>query len=366
MQGTLPVSIYFMPEWWDRYFHHDHPRPPRISRKELEIMYLGRQRFLFNSFAEFGIGQESPSLEGGQISTLIRYGFDLVPALLGVTLELKDAWGFYPRFKALSEIRDLKPIDIARHPEGEWLQQEKTRLESLYGECRREIDIGSACNNAFRIIGEDLYLRLAEDPAAITHLFDIVIETEEKLYGFLSGLFGPIDPVPISNCNVYIMGPRRYEELVLPYDARQNRFHAAMTGGTPRAALHHCDVPVDDFIPAYSRLPGLHSLQASLESNIAGVKQRMPHCLFSALINPMLLRGPMEGLERKLRDAFSQGVDDLAMWNIDQQIDPFSMGQILEAIRRISSDYGREAVFTALPLCWEELEWAHLRYGGTS
>jgi hypothetical protein len=364
MQDQLPVSLYFMPEWWDCHYHRDHPRPQTVSQAGLESMYLGRQKFLFTCLGEFQIGQEQPSRAGGQIATLIRYGFDLVPALLGVTLDRKDAWGFYPRFKALSDVRDLKPVDIARHPEGDWLQREKARLESLYGECRREIDIGSVCNNAFRIIGEELYLGVAEDPSAIAGLFDVVIETEEMLYRFLCELFGPIDPVPISNCNVHLMGPRHYEELVLPYDARQNRFHALMTGSPPRAALHHCDVPVDDFLAAYSRLPGLCSLQASLQSNITAAKRLLPDCLFSALISPTLVCGSMPALEEKLRSAFSQGVDDLAVWNVDQRVTLPVMTTLLAAVQRISGEFGKEAVFTALPLCWEELEWAHADYAG--
>jgi hypothetical protein len=362
MQSRVPVSLYFMPEWWDLYYHHDRPRPRVASQGGLESIYLGRQRFLFEHFAGFQLGQEHPALQGGQISTVIRYGFDLVPALLGVTLDLKDAWGFNPRYRTLSAVRDLEPVDIARHPDGDWLEREKARLLSLYGECTPRIDIGSACNNAFRILGEDLYLGLAEDPSAMAGLFDVVIETEEKLYRFLSELFGPIDPVPISNCNVHLMGPGRYEELVLPYDVRQNNFHARLTGKAPRTALHHCDVPVDDYLAAYSRLPGISSLQASLQSDIAGAKQRLPQCAFSALIHPRMLRGSLPELEGTLRAAFAQGVDDFAIWNIDQQVDLPALRGVLETMQRVSTELGKEAVFSAMPLCWDELEWAHLDY----
>jgi len=358
----LPVSLYFMPEWWDRHFHARMPRAATASRPALEALYLGRQRFLFETFGVWGCGQERPALGRGQIATVIRYGFDLVPVLLGTPLDLADAWGFYPRFRTLDEVRGLQPVDIARHPEGEWLSREAATLKTRYGGCSHCIDIGSVTNNAFRILGESLYVELIAEPVAVSALFEAVLQTMEHLYAFLEGLFGGMGPVPISNCNVSLMGPRRYEDLVLPFDARQNRFAERRRGSPPRAAVHHCDVPVDAFLAAYAKLPGVASLQAAITSDIAAARQRLPQSEFSALVSPGLLAGTPDQLESHLRRAISAGAANLAFWNIDAATSITSVQSALTMIRSIGAGHGRTASFAAMPLCWEEIEWAHGRH----
>jgi hypothetical protein len=370
----IPVSIYFMPEWWDRHYHGTAPRPGSASQGALESLYLGRQRFLFEQFGGFGLGQERPRLGGGQIATVIRYGFDLVPVLLGTAVELKDAWGFYPQARPLDELRRLSPVDISRHPEADRIRREKERLESLYGTCSHCVDIGSVCNNAFRIAGEDVYAGLAGDPGAVRGLFEVILQTEEHLYRLLRELFPPMDPVPISNCNVHVMGPRLYGREVLPFDARQNRFAGALGGAAgygpamsaygaaPRAALHHCDVPADDFLECYRRLPGVASLQASFRSDIAAAKAALGGCQFSAMVGPRAVAGPPSDLGRDIERALSAGADDLPLWNVDAAIGVVRFREVLSAVRSACRACACEAEFSALPLCWEEIEWAHARY----
>ena len=352
----MPVSIYFTAEWWDRHYHERSPRPAVPSQGALEEMYLGRRRFLFEEFGSFGIGDERPAVDAGQIATVIRYGIDFVPALLGTTFDFADAWGFYPHFRTLDEIRDLKPVDIRSHPEGEWILKEKERLARLYGGASHCMDVVSVTNNAFRIIGEDFYAGLIGDPSGVEALFETIIQTMHWLYDFLVEHFGSMDPSPIGNCNVSLMGPALYERHVLPFDARQAAF--APSG---RAALHHCDVRVDDFIASYAKLP-VASMQTAIASDIGRSKHEMAGSAFSALVSPGYLREDLTGFETVLRNAADAGVDDLAMWNIDTTSDPDCLRRTFSLIESVAREHGRVARFDARPLCWEEIEWAHARY----
>jgi hypothetical protein len=358
----LPVGLYFTPEWWDLHFHCSLPRPEAVSQQALEVMYLQRLRFLFEQFGACGLGQEHPVLGPGQIATVIRHGFDLVPVLLGTQLDLADTWGFYPRFRSLEVCGDLQPVDIARTAEGEWLLAEQARLTSLYGGCSHCLDLGSAINNAFRILGQDAYVELVAEPQAMAGLLDVILATMEHLYRFLVVHFGPMDPVPISNCNVSLAGPRTYERVLLSYDAWQNRFAERLNGAPPRAGMHHCDVPVDDFLSAYAHLPGLASLQASLHSDIAAAKERFPGAAFSALVSPASLNSDLAALEEALKRALASGVDDLAVWNVDAATSPDRLREIMARVSSLAGAHRREAQFSAQPLCWEEIEWAHGRY----
>ena len=309
MIAPLPVSLYFMAEWWDRYYHVDMPRSSQPSWDAIESMYLGRLRFLYEQFGQWEIGRENPELDDGQIATVLRHGLDTLSVLLGTTLDYGNAWGFYPRFRKLEELGDLAPVDIANHPEGEWIVGEKQRLDSLYGGCTHCLDLGSVVNQAFRIVGQDIYADMISNPEEVKRLFECILQTMRWFFDFLDDVFGGMDPVPISNCNVTMMGPALYEDLVLPFDARQNRFAAERHGVVPRAAIHHCDVPLDPFVEAYAKLPGLSSIQASFTSDVAKAKRGLGGCNFSAMISPRSLNADLATFEATLEKAIADGTD---------------------------------------------------------
>lgn len=217
-------------------------------------------------------------------------------------------------------------------------------------------------NVAFRILGQDIYADLLDHPTEVQTLFEVIDQTMRTVYELLDDLFGNMDPVPISNCNVTMMGSDLYEQSILRFDARQNLYAANRRSVPPRAALHHCDVPIDSYINSYARLPGLASLQASFESDVAAVKKQIPGCAFSAMVSPRVLLGDMNIFRQKLERAVAADTDDLAIWNIDPATDPDRLQILLAIIREVCSQYGRVAKYTAMPLCWEEMEWAHARY----
>ncbi len=358
----MPVSLYWVAEWWDRHYHLSKARPAIPSQSGLEEIYLGRLRFLFEQFGDFGMGEEKPTLGPGQIATVIRYGNDLIPSLLGTRLDFGQAWGFFPRFRPIDELFDLQPVDIRNHPEGDWLAQRKQQLVQLYGGASHCVDICSAMNTAFRILGQDIYIDLLYHPTKVERLFEVILQTTQSVYELLDDLFGNMDPVPIGNCNVTMMGSELYDESVLKFDARQNLLAANRWSVPPRAALHHCDVPIDPFIASYARLPGLASLQASYESDVPAVKRQIPGCAFSAMVSPRVLLRDLNTFQQKLERAIANDIDDLAIWNIDPATDPDRLLIILSIIREVCSRHGRAAKFNAMPLCWEEMEWAHARY----
>ncbi len=80
------------------------------------------------------------------MATVLRDDYNTVIVLLGTVVEVDDAWGFYPRFRRLGELQDLQPVDIRSHPEGQWILDEKQRLDSLYGHATHCLDLGSVSN----------------------------------------------------------------------------------------------------------------------------------------------------------------------------------------------------------------------------
>ena len=359
--ASLPVSLYWTAEWWDRHFHENRPRPEVRSWSALEGLYLGRQRFLFEELGAWGVGQERPE-SGGQLATVIRHGFDLLPVLLGTELEFHDAWGFYPRFRSLDDLRDLSPIDLASSPEGLWIVREKERLERLYGASTHCLDLGSAVNNAFRVLGQDVYTEALGRPADLRAFLDVLLASMRMAYGFVRGLFGGMVPVPISNCNASLLGPRTYAEVFLPYDAAQCRFAVETGAGSPAGAVHHCDVRAEPFASAYARLPAVASVQASYESDPEALAAALPGTAFSAIVSPAALDGDRAVFRDRIRRAVSGGASDLAVWNIDALTSCDRLREVCSLIAQAAREARRAPRFSGMALCWEELEWAHGRY----
>jgi hypothetical protein len=361
----LPISLYFVCEWWDRYYHAaSRPRPERASQTALEQMYLGRQRFMFEQFGQFGIGKETPVLDAGQIATVIIYGIDPLPKLLGTRLDYDDAWGFFPHFRSLEEVADLEPVDVANTAEAEWIHKTAENFRRRYGGCSHCLDLASVTNNAFRLIGQDLYLAALAEPERLQALFDVILETMRSMYRMMVEVFGPQDPVPLANCNMHLLGPATYEKLVLPYDIKQNYFAHELSGVPPRTAVHHCDVKSDPFLTAYAKLPGLAVLQASFLSDIPAVQAALPGTEFSALVSPVLLNSDATQVCERLESVIAQDIANLAIWNIDAATTPEKLTQVFATIQKAAYSQGREAQFMDMPLCWEEMEWAHGRYRG--
>jgi hypothetical protein len=64
----------------------------------------------------------------------------------------------------------------------------------------------------------------------------------------------------------------------------------------------------------------------------------------------------------KLDRAVAAGAADLAMWNVDGSATVERLGEVFSIIAETCRVHGHEARFSAMPLCWEEIEWAHRRY----
>jgi len=358
----IPVSLYFMWEWWEKYYHIHQPRPDFPGDDALDAMYLGRQRFLYAHFSAFGLGQSQPEMDGQYVNTVIRYGFDLIPVLLGVEIETIAAGGWQTRPVDEARAWEMRPVDLRNSPEYDWLCAEIARKRARYGSVSHCIDLGSAMNNAFRIRGQESYLDLLTEPELARHLFEVITETARSVYAFLREQFPPMDPVPISNCNVTMLSPATYEEHVLPFDAEQNRFCTSLTGAPPRAAVHHCDVPADTFFTAYRQLPGLASLQAAITSDVARFKALCPESAFSAMINPQFMQEDPAVLHTHLVRALLAGADDCCLWNIDPTLTPEAVGTLLRTVEQACAEVDCLPVFSVVPFCWDEIEWAFPRY----
>ena len=84
------------------------------------------------------------------------------------------------------------------------------------------------------------------------------------------------------------------------------------------------------------------------------------------MISPRVLNRDLLEFERDLDRAIGGGTNDLAIWNVDPATDPDRLRTVLRIIDAACRQHGRQPQYEPMPLCWEEMQWAHGRYQGVA
>ena len=362
MVKDIGISIYFMWEWWEKHFHNLYPRPQIVCDEELDRLYMGRKKFLYDNFSEFGIGEEIPIMDGKYVNMVLKWGMDFIPFILGAEINCQDAGGYYAQKMNIETIKSLKPIKVADTLAGEWIIRRKEHLQKRYGSAESAMQLEGPTNISVRIRGEEFYMDLMEDEGLARHVLDVVTETISQAYVFLGKEF-EIKDLLIANCNTTLLSPQLYEEVILEYDLKLARISDMITGKANSVRMHHCDVPVDNFIDSYRKIPGINFIEASYSSNIQRVCSEMPGTGFSAMISPVdMIQKPFTRLEEELGNAVNNGADEFDVWNIDPSMDISKVIELFKLLKRCCENNGCKADFNCNPFCWDELEWAFPKY----
>lgn len=360
---SVNVSVYFMWEWWEKYFHCRSPRPLEPNDDALDGLYLLRKRFLFEQFGQFGIGEEHPEMDGNYVNMVTKYGMDLIPYLFGAQLKCQDTGGWMSRPFPKDRLMAMKPVDIADHPFGEWVLKEREKKIKRYGSAEQFLDYEGPTNIAVRMRGEAFYIDLIDDLEFARHQLDVINETIFHIFRFVARNFPVNAAFGLGNCNVIMISPRLYDEVIKPFDIAFSQESASISGKPNDLVLHHCDVKVDGFVDTYKTIPNLKSLQASHLSDITRIVQDAPAVDFLAMLNPreMAHKG-MDQLQAELDRAIRLGASELDLWNIDPSTDPARITTMFSAIKNSCAAYGKACNISVIPFCWDELEWAMPQY----
>jgi hypothetical protein len=361
--NPLFASVYCVWQWWEQHYQRQYGRPEQIDYDWLDRHYLGRQRFLFEHFGRFGIGAEKPVLNKNFLSTLLPYHTIIIPVLLGTPAAIQSEGGYCWRNLSEEQMHKIQPVDIADSPVGELIHLEYRKLKSRYGTVTPMLDLASVANNAFTMRGPEFYADLLAEKEFARRYMDVITETMCLAYKFITNLFGPRDGFPLGNCNVTMISPELYIDMIREYDIRCVQCAADLTKKAPSCNIHHCNVNTEPFAEAYRAIPGLKSLQGSCLSDIPKIHAVLPEVRFSAMINPVdLITKPARSIEAQLDYCISRGAADLAIWDIDTSFGPDSMVELFSRIEEIAGKYSRKASFAITPFTWEELDWEFPRY----
>jgi hypothetical protein len=359
----IPLSIYFTWQWWDRYFQPSRPRPASIDLNWLDDVYIERQKFLYEQFGEFEIGSAGPVLDCAFMSKLLPVNGVLIPYILGVELKAKEQGGFHWSRLSEDKIRKLRPIDIAQTPAAELILKKKQALLDRYGAISYMIEYGSATNNAFLIRGDEFYLDLLADQPFAHYYLDVVTETMCLAYTFFAKNGMTEKDFVLANCNVHMLSPKLYGEMIRDYDSRCVMHFAELNHSNPSCMIHHCSVSSDPFVQEYVRMPGVHTIQACYHSDIPLIKQNAPHIEFSAMLSPVeFMTGKMTEIVTDAEKVIRHGIKDLNLWNLDPTCSCEQFRDFLTGLKRLESVYNVKFKCEPTVITWEELDWEFPQY----
>jgi hypothetical protein len=260
-------------------------------------------------------------------------------------------------------MRKIKPVALENSALGELIHREYQNLKARYGVAGQMIDLASVTNNAFTMRGPEFYADLMVEKEFAREYMGVITETMCRAYQFITDVFGPMDGFPLANCNVTMVSPELYIEMIREYDVQCVQFAADLTGKPPSCSIHHCNVKTEPFAEAYQTIPGLKSLQGSCLSDIQKIHALLPEVNFSAMVNPVdLITRPARPIETQLDDCIGHGAGDLAIWDIDPSFGPHQMVELFTTIETTASKFHRKAMFTIIPFTWEELDWEFSSY----
>ena len=175
MTKDITIALTFMSQWWDKHFYSIYEKPVAATDDEFERVCLRRQRFLFEGFGEFGIGEEHPLSDGRFVNVIMKWCVDFIPYLLGVKLKCMDEGFWLAETMTEDEIAGLKPVDISSLPFSEWIFKRKDALEKRYGRAEIGQLVEGSVNAAFRIRGDELYSDLLANKGLARGLLDVQV-----------------------------------------------------------------------------------------------------------------------------------------------------------------------------------------------
>lgn len=364
MSRDININLTFMSRWWNKHFYSIFAKPLVASDDEFERVSLQRQRFLFERFGEFGIGEEHPVSDGKYVNVIMKWCVDFIPYLLGVKLKCLNE-GFWSA-EALSEeeIIKLKPVDISTHPFSEWILQRKETLVKRYGKAENGQLVEGSINAASRIRGDELYYDLIANKELATHLLDVITETLILTHKFFAGEF-ELQQILLANCTNTHIGPELYEEMALGIDIRVAEETRSLFEKEKFIYIHNCDSSADKFIHLYNQVPYLDKLDGADTTDIKRVKSMMKDVKFTAFINPVIIQQstPVQIHERITRDLLD-GADEFLIANIDPITDISDVKELLRTITNCCAELKLNPRFSVTPFTEDEYEWSFPMYQG--
>lgn len=286
-ESPFRVSLGFTPAWFCRHLDLDfserwHQDP--VYRYDSMLRMKQYLHGMFPDMEAFAAKKNAGGAEQSCATISGVYGVCPVGAVYGLPVHFgRQVWPDTTRHLSKEELGRLKPIRLEETPFVQQLLEQMDVIQERYGTIDGYLHYQGILNNAFRLMGQEIFLEMVEDPPFVRFLFDHIYETmlglcrlvqkRQAKSGFDSSVF------TMANCVANMISTELYEELLLPYELRMEQEFAAY-------GVHTCNWDVTRFIPPLQKLTKLGYLDMGMMSDLKQVREAFPHTRLAVLYHP--------------------------------------------------------------------------------
>ncbi len=235
------------------------------------------------------------------------YGAYVVPQAFGCTLQYEsDRWPLIVDrpSRSLEEWASLPLESLLNNAFVDELFAQMDVIEAEGGIIHGYLVWHSVINNAFNIIGPDIFLALGDEPEIIHRFFDLIctvmIELAQRVQARQRQSGFAINQMDISNCVMNLISPRTYRNYFLPYDTR-------CAENFERFGVHTCNWDVTPYLPELVKLPKVGYLDMGIMSHMLKVRELFPKARRAVMYSPVTFHdAPLEQIEADMRHIYAE------------------------------------------------------------
>lgn len=318
------VSLDFMPAFYHRHLGVTYGKAFYYDPEYRGSVECQQALFLHAHWGRHGVGAAHPHPSPG----LFIQPLEIIMRTQGAEWRFPEdatleSWGTPWRGLDPAAIAAIDAQAAARHPVVDELLAQYRVLQKLYGESADLFGIKSGMMNihaplttAQQLYGEELFMLLAEDPAAGGPIFTKVWELYQAIFQRLADALGArLTRVQLGDCAAAMLSPATYEAAVLPWNNRIARQF-------PRAGYHSCGSSTH-LLPAFAKLEHMDLYQLGPGTDLAQAARQLPGTHLQPLIDPVFLRQGdtaqvRQSIAAVIRDCAPAPAVTLCLWSLDR------------------------------------------------
>jgi len=211
---------------------------------------------------------------------------------------------------------DLKPIPVENTPFVQELLEQMDRIEERYGVIDGYPAYQGILNNAFRLMGEDIFIEMLEDEPFAEFLFQHICETMLSFANLIqqrqrrSGF--EVNFLSVSNCVINMIGTDLYERMLMPFDRKLSKEFEVF-------GLHTCNWDITRHIEAFRKIGPLGYLDMGMMSDMKQARAAFPDTRFAVFYHPnSIAETPLDQVRRDFERICAEAAPvDLALVDIE-------------------------------------------------
>jgi hypothetical protein len=303
-ESPLRVSLGFEPNWYHLRCGVDlgerWHKEPRYRHDALVKMKAALHR----AFPSVDYWNPADPRDTWTLSGV--YGAYVVPQVFGCTLQYEaDRWPLIverPR-RSLEEWASLDLEGLLNSPFVDELFGQMEIIAAEGGVIHGYLVWHSVINNAFNIIGPDIFLALGDEPEIVHRFFvricDVMIYLAQRVQARQRQSGFAINQMDISNCVMNLISPRTYRNYFLPYDTR-------CAEAFDRFGVHTCNWDVTPYLPELVKLPRVGYLDMGMMSEMRQARTLFPDARRAVMYSPVKFHeAPLDEIEADMRRIYA-------------------------------------------------------------